>query len=175
MAVWSRPESPTNDLAGGSWIRPQSQGRLASGKSIRNLFQGRGSAILCARRVTAAYNIDPANPVTVTAWPDEYENGDRAAPLEALAETLTSKGAGIAASPLLRRDMDLPVFVSLVTRKSPAPRSWRTSSGDASRPRWFARNLTFRPLHNPKIASLPASFASVRRLLAPWCSAAFLG
>jgi hypothetical protein len=40
-----------------------------------------------------------------------------------------SKRAGVSASPLLRRDMDLPVFVSLVTRRSPAPRSWRTSSG----------------------------------------------
>ncbi len=32
----------------------------------------------------------------------------------------------------MRRAKDLPVFVSLATRRSPAPRSWLTSSGVAS-------------------------------------------
>ena len=41
-------------------------------------------------------------------------------------------GAGIAASPHLRRDMDLPVFASLTTRGSSALRSWLTRSGVAS-------------------------------------------
>jgi hypothetical protein len=41
-------------------------------------------------------------------------------------------GAGIAASPHLHRDMDLPVFASLVRFRSPAYRSWLTSSGVAS-------------------------------------------
>ena len=41
-------------------------------------------------------------------------------------------GAGIAASPHLRRDMDLPVFASLTSRSSSALRSWLTSSGVAS-------------------------------------------
>ncbi len=54
-----------------------------------------------------------------------------------------SKGAGIAASPLLRRDVDLPVFVSLATRRSPAPRSWRTSSGFRFPPRWFRKEPHF--------------------------------
>lgn len=54
-----------------------------------------------------------------------------------------SKGAGIAASPFLRRDVDLPVFVSLATRRSPAPRSWRTSSGYRFPPRWFRKEPHF--------------------------------
>ena len=41
-------------------------------------------------------------------------------------------GAGIAASPHLHRDMDLPVFASLTTRGSSALRSLLTSSGVAS-------------------------------------------
>lgn len=41
-------------------------------------------------------------------------------------------GAGISASPHLRRAKDPPVFVSLFTRRFPALRSWLTSSGVAS-------------------------------------------
>src|SRR5687767_7252709 len=44
----------------------------------------------------------------------------------------TEMGAGIAASPHLHRDMDLPVFASLETRGPPTFRSWLTSSGVAS-------------------------------------------
>ena len=44
----------------------------------------------------------------------------------------TEMGAGIAASPHLHRDMDLPVFASLTVRRPSATRSWLTRSGVAS-------------------------------------------
>jgi hypothetical protein len=46
--------------------------------------------------------------------------------------TQTEMGAGIAASPHLHRDMDLPVFASLTSLSPSALRSWLTSSGVAS-------------------------------------------
>jgi len=61
--------------------------------------------------------------------------------------------------------MDLPVFVSLATRRSPAPRSWRTSSGSLP-PKVTPEgaSLAFRfPVPKDVTASGPLRF-SARRL-----------